>query len=200
MKKHLNYFSEKERRHEERFKYLRTRWLNPIARILVDVGVTANFISIIGFLMIFGFVYFIEINPMMAFIFLVLHVIIDGLDGPVARISKREGNKGAFLDIICDHTGIVVAIGGLIYFDLVNGVIGLAYIYLYTIMIIFTIIRNVMRISSRMVLRTKYFVYILFGIYVFWEINYLDAAMVLFSLIMIISTINDFIAIREKLK
>jgi phosphatidylglycerophosphate synthase len=200
MAKHLNYFSEKEARHIENFKDGRTKWLNSIARFIAKLGITADMVSITGFLMIFGFAYFIKRNPIAAIAFLVLHVAIDGLDGPVARVSKKQGNKGAFLDIMCDHTGIFVATAGLVYYGLVNGVIGLVYIYIYTIMIIFTITRNVMGISPKIVIRTKYYVYILFAVYVIAGWNYLNEAMLLFSAIMLPSVLNDFSAIRKKLK
>ncbi|MBN2112121.1 CDP-alcohol phosphatidyltransferase family protein [Candidatus Woesearchaeota archaeon] len=198
--KHLNYFSEKESGHIENFKNGRTKWFNPIARFLAKAGITADIVSIIGFLMIFGFVYFIERNPIAAIIFIILHIVIDGIDGTVARVTGKDGNRGAFLDIICDHSGIFVATAGLIYYGLVNGVIGLVYIYLYTIMIIFTIIRNVMKTSPKIVLRTKYYVYLLYGVYAFTSRNYLNEAMIIFSAIMIISVYNDFLAIRKKLK
>jgi phosphatidylglycerophosphate synthase len=150
--------------------------------------------------MIFGFVYFIERNPVAAIAFLVLHVAIDGLDGPVARVTGKAGNKGAFLDIMCDHTGIFVATAGLLYYGLVNGVIAIAYIYIYTIMIIFTIIRNVMKTSPKIVIRTKYYIYILYAVYAFTGMNYFNEAMFIFSVIMILSVSNDFSAIRKRLK
>jgi len=198
--KHLNYFSEKESKHIENFKNRRTKVLNPIAKFLVKLGITADMISIVGFLMIFGFVYFIKRNPIAAIIFLILHVVIDGFDGPVARVSKKDGNPGAFMDIMCDHTGIVVATAGLIYYGLVNGVIGLAYIYIYTIMIVFTIIRNVMNTSPKIVIRTKYYIYILYAVYALAGLNYFNKAMFIFSVIMMFSVSNDFQAIRKKLK
>ncbi len=200
MKKHLNYFSEKESRHIENFKNGRTKWLNPLARFIASMGITANMVSITGFFMIFVFVYFIKRNPIAAIVFLLLHVLTDGIDGPVARVTKKAGNKGAFLDILCDHTGIFVATAGLVYYGLVNGVVGLVYIYIYTIMIVFTIVRNVMRISPKIVVRTKYYVYILFAVYVFSSRNYLNEAMLIFSAIMVVSVLNDFSAIRKKLK
>jgi phosphatidylglycerophosphate synthase len=200
MAKHLNYFSEKEARHMENFKNGRTKWLNPIARFIANLGITADMVSILGFIMVFGFVYFIERNPYTAMVFLLLHVLIDGIDGPVARVTGKEGNMGAFLDIMCDHTGIFVATAGLVYYGLVNGLVGLTYIYIYTIMIVFTIIRNVMRSSPKFVFRTKYYVYILYAVYVFTSRNYLNEAMVIFSVVMLISVFNDFSAIRKKLK
>jgi len=200
MKKHLNYFSEKEARHIENFKNGRTKWLNPLARSIAKMGITADMVSILGFVMVFGFVYFVERNPYAAMVLLLLHVMIDGLDGPVARVTGKAGNRGALLDIMCDHTGIVAATAGLVYYGLVNGVVGLAYIYIYTIMIVFTIVRNVMRISPKIVVRTKYYIYILFAVYVFTGMNYLDGAMLLFSAIMLVSVLNDFFAIRKKLK
>ena len=199
VKQHLDYFSEKELKQVNAFKRFRTTYLYPIARVLVKMGCTADFISFIGFLMIFGFVYFIEKNPTTAVIFILLHIIFDGLDGPIARISKKDGSKGAFIDIIADHTGIIIATLGFMYYGLVQDLVGGIYIYLYTIMIVFTIIRNIMKIRPRLVIRSKWMIYILFIIYAFTNINYLNEAMILFSILMFISVSKDLIVIREKL-
>lgn len=197
--KHLNYFSEKEKKHIHKFKRRKSLFVRPLAKALVKIGITANMISLFGFLMIFGFVYFLEQNKLAAAVFLLLHVLIDGIDGPVAKIAGKAGNKGAFVDIMCDHTGIIIATAGLAYYGLVNGAVGIVYTYLYTMMIIYTIIRNVLSASPKMVIRTKYYIYLLYGVYAVWGINYFNQAMIIFSALMLPSVFSGFASIRKKL-
>ena len=79
-------------------------YLNPylfyLAKILFKFNISANFITLIGF--IFGlscFYSIINTNFTLAFLFLFLNRFFDGLYGAVAR-SLGETDLGAFYDII----------------------------------------------------------------------------------------------------
>ena len=81
-------------------------YLNPylfyIAKILCKFNIPANFITLIG--SIFGFFCFffiIKSNFILAFLFLFLNRLFDGLDGAIARLVG-ETDLGAFYDIISD--------------------------------------------------------------------------------------------------
>ena len=81
-------------------------YLNPylfyVAKILCKFNISANFITLIG--SIFGFFCFffiIKSNFILAFLFLFLNRLFDGLDGAIARLVG-ETDLGAFYDIISD--------------------------------------------------------------------------------------------------
>ena len=81
-------------------------YLNPylfyIAKILCKFNISANFITLIG--SIFGFFCFffiIKSNFILAFLFLFLNRLFDGLDGAIARLVGQT-DLGAFYDIISD--------------------------------------------------------------------------------------------------
>jgi phosphatidylglycerophosphate synthase len=83
-------------------------------------------------------------------------VIIDAFDGSLARLQKKDGDAGSMVDMLCDHTGIIIVVGGLIYTGLLNQTLGYVYSYIYTILIIFIILRNIIKRPIRVVFRTKY--------------------------------------------
>ena len=199
-KEDLNYFSEKEKKSMYKFKDLRNKIFLPISKVLMKLGLTANIISYIGLFMLAGFIYYVLSNPIVASIFLFLHVIIDAFDGPLARLMKQDGNSGAFTDIICDHTGMVIVIITLIWANLINPVIASVYIYVYTLLIIFVIARNKMNLPIKLVIRTKYYVYILFGILAIWQINYLNVGLAIFTLTMLPSLLTSYFIIKRHLK
>ena len=73
-----------------------------LAKILYRYNISANFITLIG--SIFGFLCFffiIKSNFILAFLFLFLNRLLDGLDGTIARLVG-ETDLGAFYDIISD--------------------------------------------------------------------------------------------------
>ena len=73
-----------------------------VAKILCKFNISANFITLIG--SIFGFFCFffiIKSNFILAFLFLFLNRLFDGLDGAIARLVGQT-DLGAFYDIISD--------------------------------------------------------------------------------------------------
>ena len=200
VKEDLNYFSEKEKGFMNKFKHLRNEVFLPISKILMRAGLTANLVSYIGFFILIGFIFYVNKNPILASVFLLLHVLIDAFDGPLARLMKQDGSSGAFIDILCDHTGMVAVIITLIYANLINPVLAAAYIYLYTVMIIFVIVRNKLKTPIKFVIRTKYYVYILYAAFAFLHVNYLDIGLIIFNLLMIPSIITSYFVIKKALR
>ena len=200
MDEDLNYFSKKEKNAINNIKSRRTKILLPISKSLVKLGFTGDLISYLGFLMIIGFIYYVIKNPIMASVFLLLHVVIDGFDGPVARLRKEDGDSGAFTDILCDHTGMVVVITTLIFVSLVNPLWAIIYVYLYSLMIIFVILRNKLNLPIKVVVRTKYYVYILYAIWALFGINYLTYGLILFNILMLPSIISSYFLFKSYLR
>ncbi len=66
-------------------------------------------------IMLAPFAYLVIVFPdplLIAFacVFLLLHVLLDDIDGPLARAYGTAGSSGAFVDICCDHGGMIVVI------------------------------------------------------------------------------------------
>ena len=193
----LNYFAGPELKKQNDFKGDRSKWLNFIIILLDKIKLTGDGVSYIGLGLLVGFLYFIISNPIIATIFLFLHVVIDAFDGSLARYQKKDGDAGSMVDMFCDHTGLIIVIGGLMYAGLVNMTLAFIYSYIYTILIILIILRNVIGMPIKIVFRTKYFVYILYGIWAFWGLNYLDYGILLFTILMIYPFVNSFGTIRH---
>ena len=76
--------------------------LKQAARICLSVGLSANKLTILGF--VCGLIAAICIlfnSHYLAFVFFCLNRLADGLDGAVARLSTPS-NRGGFLDIVAD--------------------------------------------------------------------------------------------------
>ena len=199
-KEHLNYFGDGEKGSINSLKDGRTSFLTPVVKFLVGMHVTANMVSYFGFLLVFGFIYFFNKNWIAASLFLLFHVLIDGLDGPIARYTKTASDSGAFTDIVCDTVGIIIVTGVLVYYGPVDGLVGLVYSSLYLILIIFAVSRNILKIPAKFVFRSKYYIYLLYLPWAIYRINYFNLAMIIFSAIMFISVIHDFFRIKKILK
>jgi len=94
----------------ERFRRLRTKYLSGIGKFLFKIGISANIMT--GFSLVFGIlaVYFLFSNHSLFILFAALHLIADGLDGVIARVSKST-IFGNYFEHICDGVvGLLVLI------------------------------------------------------------------------------------------
>jgi hypothetical protein len=66
-------------------------------------------------------------------------------------------------------------------------------------LIIFIILRNIIKRPIRVVFRTKYWVYLLYILWAIFEINYLNYGILIFTLLMIWPTIDSFINLQKYL-
>ena len=89
------------------FQDYKTKKLLRLGEFLVAKGISANFITMVS--LIFGLlaVYFLFENNLLFFIFILLNLIADGLDGILARLDKIS-NYGEFFDHIVNDGFITV--------------------------------------------------------------------------------------------
>ncbi len=81
---------------------LQQKILLPIAKLLVRLGVHADQITIAGFLVgLIALPLIATENYEWALVFILGNRLLDGLDGPVARLTQAT-DRGAFLDIALD--------------------------------------------------------------------------------------------------
>jgi len=67
-------------------------------------GLTPNQYTLISLLfVILAFYFLIKTNLILALVFFLLAAFLDFIDGAVAKFTKRETKKGAYLDTICDR-------------------------------------------------------------------------------------------------
>lgn len=196
----LDYFAEKEYPLVEFGKKIKKKVLGPLTKPLIRLGIHPNHISSLGVLVLIGFIYFVQINPLYATFFLLLNFFLDNLDGTLAREMGKESEKGAFVDIICDHTSLVIVVLTFLAVGLANPLNLAIYLYLYTLLIFLLMVRNKLDKPIHYVIRSKYYLYLLYLIWAFFSINYLDYGVLLFSLLMIYPIMNSIRVIKRSLK
>ncbi|CAM4396031.1 CDP-alcohol phosphatidyltransferase family protein [Pseudoalteromonas maricaloris] len=116
------------------FQKLRDKILRKPAKLLIMLGIGANVISLIGAIFAILAAYFSE-NPNLFFIFIILNLFCDGIDGVVARYKKTQSDFGSLLDVTCDTFSLIVVSAGLYITGQLNILIFIAYsfiILLYT--------------------------------------------------------------------
>ena len=88
--------------------------LNKVGKYLLKIGISANTMTIIGFVLgLIAMLFIYNQQLSIAFICIVLSRLADGFDGAIARNSKLT-DFGGFLDTVCDfiiYSGIVFSFG-----------------------------------------------------------------------------------------
>ncbi|MCP6719565.1 MAG: CDP-alcohol phosphatidyltransferase family protein [Patescibacteria group bacterium] len=88
-------------------------------KIFSKLGFSPNqYTSSSIFFAVFSFYFLVKFNLFLAFIFFLLAVALDFVDGSVARITKRETKKGAYLDTIFDRYVEAIILLGFLFLPL----------------------------------------------------------------------------------
>ncbi len=117
--------------------YLNRKLSRPLTRLLVRTPLTPNQITFLSFLIgLIGAALFFPggyLQPVLGALLLQLSVVVDCIDGEVARVKFMESPMGDWLDIVCDTVvhmaiflGIGVAVwkqGGAAYAPLLGGIL-----------------------------------------------------------------------------
>lgn len=202
---HFNYFAESEQAGQERFQKVRDGLFGPLVRLLIRYRVTADLISLLSLMQLvpFGYLLLTAENPQqiaIASVFVWLHVILDALDGPIARTTGTAGPAGAFTDMCVDHSGMLITTCILTAAEFINPTAAVAYVSSYTVAVAFTIWLNMIGHPFKLVIRTKYLLYALVTAYGLFDVNFIGTAVVLFCVIHVIFAVAGFCKLRRILR
>lgn len=195
----FNYFG-KDRCIQAWLANKRTRLTSAIFPPFDKIGLVPDTISYIGIALLAGVILYFVRKPWLATIFLLGHVFFDGLDGAYARNAGRASQSGAFTDLVCDQFGMVVVSMLAIFHHLVEPLIGAAYISLYLIVVVFGVIINVMGIGSRITITSKYFLYMVYGLWAFSGVNHFSFLMTFFSCVMAIEVLVGYVRLKAGIR
>ena len=174
-------------------------------RLLIRCHITADIVSMLSMLMLipFGYLLLTAEEPKdiaLASLFVWLHVLLDALDGPIARTMGTAGPAGSFTDMCVDHSGMLVTTCLLTAAGFIPGTNAVIYVSSYTVAVAFTIWLNVVRRPFRVVIRTKYLLYGLVTAYGLFGVNLIEPAVVGFCVIHVFFCIAGFLKLRVVLR
>ena len=196
----ISYFSDAERPAVIRLRALRTRIVRPLMGPLERLGVTADHLTYIGTAFFLPVALFFRERPALAILFMAVSIVIDGLDGPYARLTGQASPAGALADIACDHVGLVVIVLSTIYYGLAEPVVATVYLLMYVVSLALSIAQNALDVPVQPNLRSRYFLYLLYVFYVLTGANYFTEAMVVFATLNSASALVGYLRLRRRLR
>jgi len=180
---------------------LRGRLLAPMLKLLVRLGVRADHVTLASLIVGLTFCPLWFWMPAAAFAALAVHVALDAVDGALARFTQSASRRGSFTDTMSDQMVVAITTITLMAAEphVIDVLTGGVYIFLYTIVVGFAMVRNAMGIPYHWVVRPRFFVYGWMVVETYWWPHTIDYVIWLFNAVLALKLASGFFRIRAKL-
>ena len=153
-------YSSGERAGMVRSQELRAHLLKPLLRLLTYIKLSANHVTLFSLLLGLGFCSVWWLSPKWALLCLLIHVLLDGLDGPLARHQGKDSAKGSFTDSMADQLVVTASMIALMVDQHVSVIAAGIYIFAYAMVVAFAMVRNALQRPYSWVARPRFVVYL----------------------------------------
>ncbi len=192
-------YSAGERAWMVRTQQLRAWWFGPLLRLLAACRVTPDHLTVLSLLAGLASCPLYVVSPAGALFALVLHVAIDGLDGPLARHLGTDSRKGSFTDSMADQTVIAASTIMLMWVGTVSMLPGVLYIVTYTVVVLFAMARNAMKDPYTWLFRPRFYVYAWIAVETWWWPGSLDWVLWVCVVVLTVKVLTGFRGIRRNI-
>jgi phosphatidylglycerophosphate synthase len=186
---------------------LRAQWLGPLLALLARLGIRPDDLTLVGLVSGLAFcplwLWVGQPNwaKIAALAVLGLHLILDGLDGPLARHLRIDSRRGSFTDTLADQ--IVVTATTLTLMSApgvpLNVWVGGTYIFVYSLVVTFAMIRNSLGVPYSWLIRPRIWVYGWIGIDALLLTGWLNLFVGAVTAVLALKMLSGFLAIRRTL-
>ncbi len=136
-----------------------------------------------------------------ALVALLLHVLLDGLDGPLARHLDTASRRGSFTDTLADQ--IVVTASTLALMAATQPGLSIwaggAYLSCYTMVVGFAMVRNALGVPYSWLVRPRFWVYAWIAVDLYLLPGWMELVVSGFTLVLAVKLAPGFVAIRRML-
>jgi phosphatidylglycerophosphate synthase len=192
-------YSARERRAMEQGQRLRETILRPLLTGLSRVHVRPGAVTFASLASGLAFIPAWPASRPAALALLALHVILDGLDGPLARWQHRASARGSFTDTVCDQLVLAGVVVTLMADSLLSTWSGGAFLFLYTLVVAFAMVRNAIGIPYSWLVRPRFFLYAAILIELWLQNGMLNALTWCLTALLALKAASGFLAIRRAL-
>lgn len=136
-----------------------------------------------------------------ALVALLLHVLLDGLDGPHARHLGTASRRGSFTDTLADQFVVTASTLALMAASPpgLSVWVGGAYIFCYTMVVGFAMVRNALGVPYSWLVRPRFWVYGWIAVDLYLLPGWMEIVVSGFTVILAIKLATGFTAIRRML-
>jgi phosphatidylglycerophosphate synthase len=146
----------------------------PLVRVLAALRVSPNAVSFTQVIVGGIVVAIIPSQPRVAFVLFIAAVLLDGLDGALARATGRVSKFGALFDQYCDHIREVLVVAGLALHGALNPFLAGLYGLTYPAFNLTIFLCNSYRAPLPVAIKSYMIVYPVMFAYLWFGLNFMD--------------------------
>ncbi|MCY4114709.1 MAG: CDP-alcohol phosphatidyltransferase family protein [Chloroflexi bacterium] len=173
--------------------------LSPVVAALARLGAPPTAVSLSQIPIGFAAAALIMHAPRVALALFVGTLVLDAIDGALARKTGRESAFGALADQVSDHIREITFVGGLVAAGAMRGEIGVAYALLYPLVNFMLYAANRYGAEVPLAVKTWMSFYPFLLIYLAFEINWLDYAGAVSAGFMAATSIAALVLMRHRM-
>jgi phosphatidylglycerophosphate synthase len=177
----------------------RGRLFAPVLVALARAGITPN--SLTGLSLVCGMAFcpLWFVQRWAACAWLVLHVLLDGLDGPLARHLGTASRRGSFTDTMSDQCVVTGVTLTLMADGVIGNVPGGLYVFLYALVVGFAMIRNALAAPYSWVVRPRFLVYAWLPVEMLAWPGTINGLLWICNVVLAFKMLTGFVRIRERI-
>ena len=137
------------------WQHIRAVTLRPLLVVLSRLHVRPDHLTLLSAVFGLSFCPLFFWSKPLAFVMLALHVLLDGLDGPLARHTNTASHRGSFSDSMADQLVVVTSTVTLMSIRVVGVVPGSVYVVAYTVVMLFAMARNALSVPYSWLVRPR---------------------------------------------
>ena len=195
-------YSAGERGWMEYGQRIRASLLLPVNRTLTQLRISPDAVTLVSGL--FGFAFlplWLMGQPLVALCCLLVHVLLDGLDGPLARYQETATSRGSFTDTFTDQIVVTVVVIAWMAGEksLAAILAGSTYIFVYALVVAIAMVRNALDIPYSWLIRPRFFVFVAIAFDWAFSTSLTIWLLALCNLLLIVRTGSGFLKLRDRL-
>jgi phosphatidylglycerophosphate synthase len=169
-------YSSLERRFLKPVRDFLARLYSPLVRLLARYGVSPNAISLIAPVLGLVFVHTVRYNLRLSFFIWLPSMLVDGVDGALARYTGQASDFGALVDQVSDHTRETLIVAGLTATGALSPLWGSLYPFVYTALNVMLFLGNYYGAPAPLAIKSWMVLYPAITLYLLWGYNCLNWA------------------------
>lgn len=158
----MDYFNEKERVAQKKFAEQRDHYFSKIIILFNNLSITPNMVTMIGVIFLIIGCLLPREYYLLTCLLLALYLLMDGLDGGLARYQGVNHSGGSIMDMWADQMGVILIPAAAVYHIETNGVLAVLFSNAYIIFIVLIILMNQLDIKAMPFIRVKYPLYAIY--------------------------------------
>ncbi|MBM2827252.1 MAG: CDP-alcohol phosphatidyltransferase [Dehalococcoidia bacterium] len=172
-------YSAVERRLIAPFRRFMASLLSPLVWLLARLGVHPNLISGLQIPGGVAVILLADSHPRVAFLIFVSTLLLDGIDGALARATGRSSTFGALFDQFADHFRETLVIAALAVDGGLSVLLAVLYPFVYTSLNLTLYLANQHGAPLPLAIKSYMVVYPAIFLYLWWGVNILNVAVAL---------------------